>query len=365
MAEKAKCRREDDHHCYGVRPKIAPPPTTRTVSQGLGQMTSLSIVIASLNRTVLLEQTLASVLQNRPQSSEIIVVHRGVYNDPYELGSEIQFEEKAEDCHLAEMLNEGIQKAEGEIVHILMAGLEVEEGWCKTPIQWFEHAVLASVVPIVLDGIDRQIVASLGVKPGPLMGRNIVAEGQVARESKLQRLQPLGPSISAGFFRKSALLAVGGFDASLTVSLIDLDMALALQESGFVTKADIDSKLFTDENSELMDLATPMNEGRSAQRLLGRYREELTSIPFPIATGLGIAATISKSILSPEFISIAYGRATGLFQADDVQRGWEVEDGSADVLKISDAKANQSDEGSDEGSGDRSGNEEIEIRRAA
>ena len=52
-------------------------------------MPRLSIIIPALGNSARLESTLVSVLENRPLDCDIIVVHTGEYNDPYDLAGEI------------------------------------------------------------------------------------------------------------------------------------------------------------------------------------------------------------------------------------------------------------------------------------
>ena len=54
-------------------------------------MPRLTILIADTGGAGPLEATLASVLQFRPASCEVVVVHRGKYDDPYGLSSEVHF----------------------------------------------------------------------------------------------------------------------------------------------------------------------------------------------------------------------------------------------------------------------------------
>ena len=52
-------------------------------------MPRLSIVVFCFHDTQLLEETLVSVLQNRPDNSEVLVMHDGTYEDPYDLADEL------------------------------------------------------------------------------------------------------------------------------------------------------------------------------------------------------------------------------------------------------------------------------------
>ena len=54
-------------------------------------MTRLSIIIPVLGHSTRLDDTLVSVLENRPANCEIIVVHTEPYDDPYDLAGEVRF----------------------------------------------------------------------------------------------------------------------------------------------------------------------------------------------------------------------------------------------------------------------------------
>ena len=54
-------------------------------------MPRLSIVVFCFHDSQLLEETLVSVLQNRPDNSEVLVMHDGTYEDPYDLVDEVRF----------------------------------------------------------------------------------------------------------------------------------------------------------------------------------------------------------------------------------------------------------------------------------
>ena len=56
-------------------------------------MPRLSIVIPVLGDPQQLDDTLLSVLENRPANCEILVVHNQPYHDPYNLSDEVRFVE--------------------------------------------------------------------------------------------------------------------------------------------------------------------------------------------------------------------------------------------------------------------------------
>ena len=67
-------------------------------------MTRLSIIIPVLGNPTRLDDTLVSVLENRPANCEIIVVHTRPYDDPYELSGEVRFLKARRKAGLAECL---------------------------------------------------------------------------------------------------------------------------------------------------------------------------------------------------------------------------------------------------------------------
>jgi hypothetical protein len=83
----------------------------------------LSIVIPCLGGAAEFDGTLVSVLQNRPADCEVLVVHTAAYDDPYQLGEEVQFL-RASSRSLVELINSACQHATGEIVHLVGCGLE-------------------------------------------------------------------------------------------------------------------------------------------------------------------------------------------------------------------------------------------------
>ncbi len=71
-------------------------------------MPRLSIVIPVVGDPRHLDDTLVSVLQNRPDDCEILVVHNRPYDDPYELSDEVRFVEARRGSRLVDCLNVGI-----------------------------------------------------------------------------------------------------------------------------------------------------------------------------------------------------------------------------------------------------------------
>ena len=54
-------------------------------------MPRLAIIISAVGSIEALENTLVSVLENRPADCDVVVVHSKPYSDPYELKNEVRF----------------------------------------------------------------------------------------------------------------------------------------------------------------------------------------------------------------------------------------------------------------------------------
>ena len=82
----------------------------------------LSIVIPAVTGAEALEETLLSVLENRPESCEVIVALACEYDDPWNLRDEVTFVRAPEAASTIGCVNLGISSAAGEVIHVLSAG---------------------------------------------------------------------------------------------------------------------------------------------------------------------------------------------------------------------------------------------------
>jgi hypothetical protein len=188
----------------------------------------LAIVIPALGPTDALENSLVSVLERRPPGCEIIVALNAPYADPYDLAEEVRFVDAARGVGLAELLVCGVSAAEAPIVHVLSAGCEVTDGWTSA-MAHFENARVAAVVPRIAALDDRERTLSHGVRllPGGL--RTIHSGSPPSSDEQLKGVW--GPTLLAGFYRRSALDAVGASFVGLGDEFADVLLAAALHRS--------------------------------------------------------------------------------------------------------------------------------------
>jgi len=234
----------------------------------------LSIIIAVLGDPNRLDNTLVSVLENRPANCEVLVVHNEPYNDPYELAGEVRFIEAVPWAGMAECLNMGLAAGRAPVVHVLACGVEVRLGWADAALRHFRDADIAAVAAVVQDGRDpskskikmKILSAGLGYR----------AEGDVWRLGAGQESDALGeiqeelcgPDILAAFYCRSALEAIGGFWPSATDALVGIEVALSLEQIGFRCVSEPECRVTA--AAALAD-RPGFRRGRDAERLFWRW----------------------------------------------------------------------------------------------
>jgi hypothetical protein len=186
----------------------------------------LSILIPWWNDASSFEDTLISILENRPSDAEILVVHDQRYDDPYCLREEVRFVQCAAQSML-ELVNTGFHRSEGDVVHIVQPGVMVRAGWTDSALALFESESIGSVAPCVVDSRG-------GIESGWRFGSG----GNLRRVGKTHGLASCtSPQESAGFYLRQPVLDLGGFDLD-TLALSELQLGISLGMLGFESVAD-------------------------------------------------------------------------------------------------------------------------------
>ncbi len=190
-------------------------------------MPRLSIIVPHRQNDSRLEDTLVSVLENRPADSEIIVVHDGSYGDQYDLGDEVVFVREVGPTTTLRMLNAGLMAACAPAVCVLLDGTRVSPSWSDTAVATLLESQAASAsVSIEYETKDK----SLGIDARIAQRTSAAKRGQV---EVAQDTQPsAGPVLACGFYRRKALLALGGWNEDLDESVADIELALAFNSQG-------------------------------------------------------------------------------------------------------------------------------------
>lgn len=200
-------------------------------------MPRLSIIIPRRQDDQRLEATLLSVLENRPEDSEILVVHDGTYPDLYQLSDEVVFVEEEAGSNLLHLLNAGIMAACSPAICVVLDGVIVSPDWAVSPMHMLSSPGTVAVAVAVQDvqagrvsyGIDARVFS----RPNKLRGGRVEAEQ--ASDSCA------GPTLACGFYRRKTVLSLGGWNEALDDSVADFEFARALHTLGQSCVCDIHS----------------------------------------------------------------------------------------------------------------------------
>jgi GT2 family glycosyltransferase len=201
----------------------------------------LSIVIPSHNRPDLLAACLASVCRHAPLGSEILVV-----DDASPGGSVAQvagtfagiavlrLERQSGFCVAA---NAGIARAGGDVVEVLNDDTVVSPGWAETALAPFADERIAAVTPLVLMGPPGAHVPERIDSAGDEYWIGGVARkrwhGEALAERHLIAGRVFGASGAGSFYRRDALIAVGGFPEEFVAYFDDIDLSFRLNRAGW------------------------------------------------------------------------------------------------------------------------------------
>lgn len=243
------------------------------LAPGIMSVSRLSIVIPVLGKLKKLEDTLVSVLTNRPADCEIVVVLTAPYDDPYELAGEVSFVQAPVRANLVESLNFGIAACRGAIVHTLGCGIEVAPGWTDPVLPHFERLDVAAVAPWIIDRTDpeRTLSAGVGYRRGGAAWRLGYRRAFGSPPSPLPDY--FGPDLIAGFYRKSALKAAGEICKEFFGPLAGADLAVALHFADRRCVVEPNCRLIAD-RADLPE-GERLGSGREAERLFWRWARRM------------------------------------------------------------------------------------------
>jgi len=198
---------------------------------------SLSIVIPTYNGLSVLRCCLASVRRYLPPNSEVIVVDDASSDGTAECLRRqypwvrlIRFEENRGFCAA---VNAGIRAARAPIVETLNNDTIVTPGWAEPALRLFRDPTVASVAPRVWCLAEEGVLDSTGLSyhlSG--YGRNRGCRRRCTRRYTRRR-EVFGATASAAFYRRDAVLDVGGFPEEFVAYYDDVDLAFRLRWAGY------------------------------------------------------------------------------------------------------------------------------------
>ena len=273
----------------------------------------LSILIPVLGKLDLLEQTLVSVLENRPDRTEILVVVNDQYDDPYHLEGEVRFVAAPHGAGLADCVNSGVAAARAPIVHLLGCGTTVHEGWAELPLGHFRDPHVGAVAPLVLRRWSREAeprVVSAGLDYQAAGIRVCRGAGRLANGQYDAATPVLGPSASAAFYRKACLDELFTcFDAQLGDRLADVDLALRLRRAGHLAVCEPRSRV--EVHAASSSHSSPLAESRFAERLFWRHLDRSRAWGTKLMHFLTIVGESATGLPFPRALTQPIGRMLG------------------------------------------------------
>ncbi len=287
-------------------------------------MPRLSCVIPVVGSTQDLETTLVSVLEKRPANCEIIVVLGRPYDDPYGLADEVRFVEAIGSGLLA-CVNLGIRASRGEIVHVLAAGIEASDDWTEAALRHFDDPEVAAVAPVIRRTARPEQVLAAGVaydrggrrKVCKAFARQSAPTGRARQHHDIS--SAIGPTIDAGFYRKTDLAALGGgFSPKVGDELADVDLALVMQQAARKTVVEPRCPLF----AERLVAAKPrgFDAGLFGERLFLRNLPVSGWLPAFLLHPLVVIGELVRAVPRGATIANLAGRITAWFRMGDYRR---------------------------------------------
>lgn len=209
----------------------------------------LSIVIPSYRRADYLQLCLQSLQLYAPPGTEIIVVDDASAGSLISLTASqfpgvqvIRLPKQGGFCRAA---NTGIRRAQAPIVELLNDDTEVTAGWAEAALRWFANPRVAAVAPLVLQ-YDERTIRTPALARIDTAGDDYDAGGFARKRGhgvpwaeapkELRQAGPVwGTSAAAGFYRRSALIDLGGFPDPFGAYFEDVDVANRLRAAGHET----------------------------------------------------------------------------------------------------------------------------------
>ena len=266
-------------------------------------MNRLSIIIPHAGDNERLETTLLSVLENRPEACEVLVVLSDVYNDPYDLATEneVTFLYAPIGTDPVRCVNLGIDASQTPVVHLLPPGMTVLPGWSEAALARLDRdPAVMSVAPLIC-GSENQQLLSRGIHYGL---------GGAAINVTDENAPILGPSHYAAFYRKSALVTLDRFDIELGEAAADIDLALKLHAIGGQTATEPMCRVYFDR--PITRRPVGLSSTRSMEQLFWRWASKKGWIR-SLASHLGqVIFDTMIQLPKPSTISSLFGRLLGL-----------------------------------------------------
>jgi hypothetical protein len=268
----------------------------------------LSLIVPFQCDSQALENTLVSVLELRSPDDELLIVHRGEYQDPYGLqGNEAKVLETPASTSLAEQLNIAVQNATGDVLQVVLPGTVLEPDWCVDALAAFDELD----VDMIALGVSASGVSASGVSAS---GANSLQYGFEAdlipqRRATGEASKIAGPLLAGTMIRRSAIECLGGWNTKIPGDLIDFELCLMAKLLGLQVGVVEGSSVTCDESRSMV--LSHYELGRSIGQLACAFSEISNSaiVIEPLVRRLG---HLASGLVSPKLAAERLGWVLGV-----------------------------------------------------
>ena len=235
-----------------------------------------SIIIPVLGELPPFEDTLVSVLENRPDDCQVLAAFNRPYNDPYGLEGEVQFVLASPKAGMAGLVNAhralpGAVRACARLRRRGRTGL----GRRRPDLLRRPACRRGGYAAAVAQTPGRIVSAGIGCSAGGGV-RYLAAGKRLAKQKAFYA--PLGPDATAAFYRRSTLAALGGMPTDVGDELAGVELALRLQQAGYACALATECRLTY---QKLTTAAGPLQRGWHAERQFWRWAAAYGWTPQP------------------------------------------------------------------------------------
>jgi len=258
----------------------------------------LSLIVPFQCDSQALENTLVSVLELRSPDDELLIVHRGEYQDPYGLqGNEAKVLETPASTSLAEQLNIAVQNATGDVLQVVLPGTVLEPDWCVDALAAFDELDV-DMIALGVSGSDANSL-QYGFEADLIPQRRATGEA-----SKIA-----GPLLAGTMIRRSAIECLGGWNTKIPGDLIDFELCLMAKLLGLQVGVVEGSSVTCDESRSMV--LSHYELGRSIGQLACAFSEISNSaiVIEPLVRRLG---HLASGLVSPKLAAERLGWVLGV-----------------------------------------------------
>jgi hypothetical protein len=273
----------------------------------------LSLIVPFQCDSQALENTLVSVLELRSPDDELLIVHRGEYQDPYGLqGNEAKVLETPASTSLAEQLNIAVQNATGDVLQVVLPGTVLEPDWCVDALAAFDELDVDMIaLGVSASGVSASGVSASGVSAS---GANSLQYGFEAdlipqRRATGEASKIAGPLLAGTMIRRSAIECLGGWNTKIPGDLIDFELCLMAKLLGLQVGVVEGSSVTCDESRSMV--LSHYELGRSIGQLACAFSEISNSaiVIEPLVRRLG---HLASGLVSPKLAAERLGWVLGV-----------------------------------------------------